>query len=86
MLPPKPHLLNAARTDLRQLIVASHDEFGSLTETHADTVARRPPLENNSIDRVGTNPDAGRASNDLMLDIIAHCTVRSALFQYEQSP
>ena len=87
MLPPaKPDLLNATRTDLRQLIGALHDEFGGLTDTHADTVARQLLLQNNSIDRVGTNPYAGRASNDLMLYIIAHCTVRRALFQHEQSP
>ena len=42
-----------------------------------------PALANKFIDQVGTNPDAGRASNDLRLDIIAHRTVRRALFQYE---
>jgi hypothetical protein len=55
MLPPaKPDLLKAARTDLRQLIVAHHDEFGGLTDTRADTVARQQLLGSKSIDRVGT--------------------------------
>jgi hypothetical protein len=84
-LPPaKPDLLKAARSDLR--IVAHPDEFGGLTDTHADTVARQLLLEDKSIDQVGTNPDAGRASNDLTLGIIAHCTGRKALFEYEKSP
>jgi hypothetical protein len=55
MLPPaKSDLLEAARTDLRRLIVVHHDEFADLTDTRADTVARQRPLENKSIDRVGT--------------------------------
>jgi hypothetical protein len=54
MLPPaKPDLRKAARTDLRQLIVVHHDEFGGLTDTRADTVTRQLLLENKSIDRVG---------------------------------
>ena len=51
--------------------MADHpDEFGGLTGVHADTVVRQLALENKFIDQVGTNPDAGRASNDNMLDII----------------
>ena len=82
MLPPaNPDLLKAARSDLG--IVGHPDEFAVLTDTHADTVARQLLLENRSIDQVGTTPDAGCASNDLMLDIMAHCTVRKALFEFE---
>jgi hypothetical protein len=51
--------------------MAEHpDEFGGLTGVHADTVVRQLALESKFIDQVGTNPDAGRASNDNMLDII----------------
>ena len=62
--------INAARTGLTQLMAAHPDEFGGLTGVHADTVVRQLALENRFIDQVGTNPDAGRASNDNMLDII----------------
>jgi hypothetical protein len=62
--------INAARTGLTQLMAAHPDEFGGLTGIHADTVVRQLALENRFIDQVGTNPDAGRASNDNMLDII----------------
>src|SRR5208337_1852290 len=62
--------VNAARTDLQQLIAAHPDEFGGLTGIHADTVVRQLALENTFLNQVGTNPDAGRASNDNMLDII----------------
>src|SRR5882724_5434312 len=62
--------INAARVDLKQLMVEHPDEFGGLTGVHADTVVRQLALENKFIDQVGTNPDAGRASNDNMLDII----------------
>ena len=78
MLPPaKPDLRKAARSDLG--IVGHPDEF-------ADRYSRRHrglSAVNRSIDQVGANPDAGRASNDLMLDIMAHCTVRKAWFEYE---
>ena len=62
--------VNAARTDLQQLMAAHPDEFGGLTGIHADTVVRQLALENTFLNQVGTNPDAGRASNDNMLDII----------------
>jgi hypothetical protein len=62
--------VNAAQTDLKQLMAAHPDEFGGLTGVHADTVVRQLALENKFLNQVGTNPDAGRASNDNMLDII----------------
>ena len=62
--------INTARTALKQLMADHPDEFGGLTGVHADTVVRQLALENKFIDQVGTNPDAGRASNDNMLDII----------------
>jgi hypothetical protein len=62
--------INAAQTDLKQLMAAHPDEFGGLTGVHADTVVRQLALETKFLNQVGTNPDAGRASNDNMLDII----------------
>ena len=62
--------INTARTDLKQLMAAHPDEFGGLTGIHADTVVRQLALENTFLKQVGTNPDAARASNDNMLDII----------------
>jgi hypothetical protein len=62
--------INTARTALKQLMADHPEEFGGLTGVHADTVVRQLALENKFIDQVGTNPDAGRASNDNMLDII----------------
>ena len=62
--------VNAARTDLKQLMADHPDEFGGLSGVHADTVVRQLALENKFLNQVGTNPDAGRASNDNMLDII----------------
>jgi hypothetical protein len=41
-----------------------------LTGIHADVAVRQLQLENKFINQAGTNPDAGRASNDNMLDII----------------
>jgi hypothetical protein len=62
--------INTARTDLKQLMAAHPGEFGGLTGIHADTVVRQLALETKFLNQVGTNPDAGRASNDNMLDII----------------
>jgi hypothetical protein len=62
--------ISAARSGLMHLMAAHPDEFGGLTGVHADTVVRQLALENRFIDQVGTSPDAGRASNDNMLDII----------------
>ncbi|RTL69394.1 MAG: hypothetical protein EKK41_13590 [Hyphomicrobiales bacterium] len=60
----------AAGSGLKHLMAAHPDEFGGLTGIHADTVVRQLALEAKFIDQVGTNPNAGRASNDNMLDII----------------
>jgi hypothetical protein len=62
--------IDTARVALKQLMAEHPDEFGGLTGVHADTVVRQLALESKFIDQVGTNPDAGRASNDNMLDII----------------
>lgn len=62
--------INAATNDLKHLMAAHPEEFGGLTGIHADTVVRQLQLETKFINQVGTNPDAGRASNDNMLDII----------------
>lgn len=62
--------LAAASSGLKHLMAAHPDEFGGLTGIHADTVVRQLALESKFIDQVGTNPNAGRASNDNMLDII----------------
>ena len=44
--------------------------FGGLTGVHAEAVVRQLELENAYIAQAGINPDAGRASNDNILDII----------------
>lgn len=62
--------INAVITDMQALISANPHEFGGLTGVHADTVIRQLQLENTYINEAGTNPDAGRASNDNLLDII----------------
>jgi len=62
--------INTARISLKQLMAEHPEEFGGLTGVHADTVVRQLELENRFIDQVGTNPNAGRATNDNMLDII----------------
>ena len=43
---------------------------GGLTGVHADTVVRQLELEKQYIAQAGVTPDAGRASNDNLLDII----------------
>lgn len=62
--------INTVITDMQALINANPHEFGGLTGVHADTVIRQLQLENTYINEAGTNPDAGRASNDNLLDII----------------
>lgn len=62
--------IHAVITDMKQLIADHPDEFTGLTGIHADTVVRQLNLELNYIKQAGTNPDAGRASNDNILDII----------------
>ena len=44
--------------------------FGGLTGIHADTIVRQLELEKTFINEAGVSQDAGRASNDNLLDII----------------
>jgi hypothetical protein len=62
--------VNAVITDMQDLINANPTLFGGLTGIHADTVVRQLQLENTYINQAGVSPDAGRASNDNILDII----------------
>jgi hypothetical protein len=62
--------VNAVVTDMQGLIQANPTLFGGLTGIHADTVIRQLELENTYISQAGVSPDAGRASNDNILDII----------------
>ena len=62
--------INTARTLSSSSWPSTLMNSAGLTGVHADTVVRQLALENKFIDQVGTNPDAGRASNDNMLDII----------------
>ena len=62
--------VNAVITDMQQLV---HDQpllFGGLTGVHADAVIRQMQLELTYINQAGVSQDAGRASNDNVLDII----------------
>jgi hypothetical protein len=61
---------NAAITDLQALMTANPGLFGGLTGVHADTIVRQLELEKTYINQAGVNQDAGRASNDNLLDII----------------
>ena len=61
---------NAAITDLQALMTANPSLFGGLTGVHADTIVRQLELEKTYINQAGVNQDAGRASNDNLLDII----------------
>ncbi|HKS19078.1 MAG TPA: hypothetical protein VJS63_07710 [Bradyrhizobium sp.] len=62
--------VNAVITDMQALISANPLLFGGLTGVHADAVVRQLQLENAYIAQAGVSPDAGRASNDNILDII----------------
>jgi hypothetical protein len=62
--------VNALITDMEGLISANPLLFGGLTGVHADAVVRQLELELTYIDQAGISPDAGRASNDNILDII----------------
>ena len=62
--------MNAVVTGLHDLIAAQPMLFGGITGIHADTVMRQAQLELNYINQAGINPDAGRASNDNILDMI----------------
>lgn len=61
---------NAAITDLQALMTANPGLFGGLTGVHADTIVRQLELEKTYINQAGVSQDAGRASNDNLLDII----------------
>jgi hypothetical protein len=61
---------NAAITDLHALMTANPTLFGGLTGVHADTIVRQLELEKTYINQAGVSQDAGRASNDNLLDII----------------
>jgi hypothetical protein len=57
-------------TDMQALMAANPLLFGGLTGVHADTVVRQLQLEDTFIAQAGVTPNAGRASNDNLLDII----------------
>ena len=59
-----------AITDLQALMTANPTLFGGLTGVHADTIVRQLELEKTYINQAGVSQDAGRASNDNLLDII----------------
>jgi hypothetical protein len=62
--------MNAVATDLQNLIQSQPMLFGGLTGIHADTVMRQAQLESVYINQAGISPDAGRGSNDNILDMI----------------
>jgi len=62
--------VNAMITDMQALMTANPLLFGGLTGVHAEAVVRQLELENTYIAQAGINPDAGRGSNDNLLDII----------------
>jgi hypothetical protein len=62
--------VNAVITDLQQLMQAQPQLFGGLTGIHADTVVKQMQLELTFINETNASPDAARAENDNMLDII----------------
>jgi hypothetical protein len=62
--------VNTVITDMQALMKAQPLLFGGLTGVHAEAVVRQLQLENTYINQAGISPDAGRASNDNILDII----------------
>jgi hypothetical protein len=62
--------VNAVITDMQGLMHANPTLFSGLTGIHADTIVRQLELEKIYINEAGVNQDAGRASNDNILDII----------------
>ena len=62
--------VNAIITDMQALMTANPLLFGGLTGIHADAIVRQLQLENTYISQAGISQDAGRASNDNLLDII----------------
>jgi hypothetical protein len=57
-------------SDMQGLMASNPALFGGLTGVHAETVVRQLELEQTYLSQAGVNPDAGRASNDNLLDII----------------
>jgi hypothetical protein len=55
---------------MQALMTANPMLFGGLTGVHAEAIVRQLELENSYIAQAGISPDAGRASNDNILDII----------------
>lgn len=62
--------VNTMITDMQALMTANPLLFGGLTGVHAEAVVRQLELENSYVAQAGISPDAGRASNDNLLDII----------------
>jgi len=62
--------INTMITDMQALMTANPLLFGGLTGVHAEAVVRQLELENTYIAQAGISPDAGRGSNDNLLDII----------------
>ncbi len=62
--------VNALITGLQDLQANNPMLFGGLSGVHADAVVRQLELELQYIGQAGVSPDAGRASNDNILDII----------------
>lgn len=62
--------VNAVIADMQELMTANPLLFGGLSGVHAEAVVRQLELENTYIAQAGVSPDAGRASNDNILDII----------------
>lgn len=62
--------VNTVITDLQALMTANPLQFGGLTGVHAETIVRQLQLELTYINQAGISPDAGRASNDNILDIV----------------
>lgn len=62
--------VNAIITDMQALMTANPLLFGGLTGVHAEAIVRQLELENTYIAQAGISPDAGRGSNDNLLDII----------------
>ncbi len=62
--------VNAVITDLQHLMHEQPLLFGGLTGIHAQAIVNQLQLERTYINQAGIAPDAGRASNDNILDII----------------
>ena len=71
--------VNAVMTDMQALMKSNPTLFGGLTRVHADTIVRQLELEKTYINQAGVSQDAGRASNDNILDIIESCRATPTL-------